>query len=203
MIDTLDASDDRLRLAVARALSSYGEDELFDCLTDPDPILRTTAARILHTRGTRTVFDHVIGLADHPRRDMREIAAFVLGQLGLTGRPYARPSYPVLARLLDDPYWEVRRAAAGAVGTLAEALQPPEGLRDRLFALATDDKADVRTAIAAALGSVDDPRTEACLARLADDDDPVVRDDAEFSLELREELKGDEAAHPASAEAAE
>lgn len=183
MIDTFDASDDRLRLAVARAVHEYGEDELFDCIADPDPIIRTTAARALHVHGSRAVFDRVLPLTRHPRHDMREVAVFVLAQLGTPKRPYADQTFPALLPLLNDPYWEVRRAAAQAVGCLSWVVPIPADIRDRLLALATDEAADVRTAVAAALGSVDDPRTTACLLRLADDDDPVVRDDAESSLE--------------------
>lgn len=111
-IDVLDASDDRLRLAVARALLTYGDDELLACIADPDSIVRTAAARTLHVRGGRSIFDHAIALADHPRYDMREIAAFILGQLGTPAYPFAAASFPVLGRLMEDPYWEVRRAAA-------------------------------------------------------------------------------------------
>lgn len=195
-IDVLDASDDRLRLAVARATMLYDDDELLACLADPEPILRTAAARRLHVRGTRRIFDHVLTLADHPRHDLREIAAFILGQLGMPDYPYADASFPVLGRLMDDPYWEVRRAAAGAVGALSgPGRQAAPSVRDRLVALAAADVPDVRASVAVALGTVDDPRARTCLERLLDDHDPVVRDDAELGLELLDLDKGDAAGH--------
>lgn len=187
MIDVLDASDDLLRLAVARATMQYGEDELFRCIADPDPILRTSAARVLHVKGTRGIFDHALALTVHPRHDMREIGAFVLGQLGTPGRPFAEESFAALGPLLDDPYWEVRRAAAGAIGFLSDAgRQAPASVQDRLIALADDPMPDVRTSVAVALGTIDDPRAATCLERLLDDENPVVRDDAELGIELRE-----------------
>lgn len=195
-IDVLDASDDGLRLAVARAMRGYDEDELFACLADPDTILRTSAARALHVRGTRRSFDHVLALAGHPRYEMREIAAFVLGQLGTPAYPYAAGSFPILGRLMEDPYWEVRRAAAGAVGTLSgPGRQADVSVQGRLVALAVDKVPDVRASVAVALGMIDDPRARACLERLLDDDEPVVRDDAELGLELLD-IDGDgEAGH--------
>lgn len=195
-IDVLDASDDRLRLAVRRAVMGYQQDELFDCIADSDLILRTSAARELHVRGGQAIFDHVLALADHRRYDMREIAAFVLGQLGTPAYPYAAASFPVLGRLMEDPYWEVRRAAAGAVGTLSgPGRQADASVQGRLVALAVDAVPDVRASVAVALGMIDDPRARACLERLLDDDEPVVRDDAELGLELLDTDGDGEAGH--------
>jgi HEAT repeat protein len=186
MIDVLDASDDRLRLAVARATQQYGEDELFACIADADTILRTAAARALQAKGSRRVFDRVLPLAGHPRHNMREIAAFILGQLGTPDRPFAAESFPALGRLLDDPYWEVRRAAAAAVGSLSgPGCQAPRAVQDRVIALAADATPDVRTSVAVALGTIDDNRAKACLERLLDDEDQTVREDAQLGLELR------------------
>ena len=186
MIDVLDASDDRLRLAVARATQLYDEDELFACISDPHPILRTAAARALHAKGTRSVFERVLPLPEHPRYDMREIAAFVLGQLGTPDRPFAKESFPILGRLLDDAYWEVRRAAIGAIGSLSEpGRQAPPAIRERVLALAADPVPEVRTSVAVALGTIDDVGAKTCLEHLLDDEDQSVRDDARLGLELR------------------
>ena len=127
---------------------------------------------------------------------MREIAAFILGQLGTPERPFAAESFPVLGRLLDDPYWEVRRAAAGAVGMLSgPGRQADPAIQGRLLDLAGDRVPDVRASVAAALGTIDDARARSRLERLLDDDDPQVRDDAELGLELLELCDG-----PAQAE---
>src|SRR4051812_89619 len=133
MLDAFDASHDRLRLAVHRAMLTYQEPEILDCLADPDPVVRTTAARVLHLRGGRAAFGHAMSLVRHPRFDMREIAAFVLGQLGSPECPYADQTFPALDELLRDPYFEVRSAAAGAIGSLASlGHQPPDHLRAHL-----------------------------------------------------------------------
>lgn len=187
MIDVLDASDDPLRLAVARGVRLYDEDELFACLTDTQPVLRTAAARALHARASRPVFDRVLPLTGHARHDMREIAAFILGQLGTADRPFAQESFPALGRLLDDAYWEVRRAAVGAIGSLSEpGRQAPRAVRDRVLALATDAAPDVRTSVSVALGTIDDPQARVCLERLLEDEDRRVREDAQLGLDIME-----------------
>lgn len=68
-------------------------------------------------------------------------------------------------------------------------------MQDRLVALTDDDVPDVRASVAVALGMIDDPRARSCLERLLDDDEPVVRDDAELGLELLDLEDEDAAGH--------
>jgi HEAT repeat protein len=118
---------------------------------------------------------------------MREIGAFILSQLGTPEKPFADESFAALGPLLEDPYWEVRYAAAMAVGFLADAdRQPPQAMRDRIIELARDESADVRAGVAVALGSIHHPVAAASLSRLLDDGDPGVQQDAELGLELRD-----------------
>jgi HEAT repeat protein len=196
MIDMFDASHDRLRLAVARALSHYDEDELFDCLSDPEPILRTAAARRLQVRGTRSAFDRTLKLLDHPRFEQREIGAFVLGQFGTPDCPYADDTFRLIPQLLSDPYVEVQAAAAEAAGSLAMlGHQPPRSVLVPLIAQSRSPEPDLRAAVAFALGMVRDDAALACLREMAEDEDPDVRDMVETALEWHRE-RADEGSGP-------
>jgi HEAT repeat protein len=101
-----DDSNDRLRVAVARGLKGYSDADLMDELVGRSPILKTGAARQLHLRGGVHVFERMKELARDPRYESREVAAFVLGQLGHPTCPFATESFPILNTLLDAPYWE-------------------------------------------------------------------------------------------------
>jgi hypothetical protein len=140
-----DDSNDRLRVAVARALKSYSDADLMDELVDRNPVLRTAAARELHLRGGVHVFDRVKQLARAPRHEAREVAAFVLGQLGHPTCPFATDSFPILDTLLEDPYWEVRVQALVAIASLAMLDHEPQDYVIRRFAeRAYDDQREVR-----------------------------------------------------------
>ena len=186
MIDLLDASSDQLRLAVARSFLVYSTPTLIELLSDDNVIVRTSAARELQTRGGVDVFQAGLAAARHPRFEMREIAAFLLGQLGTPKCPYAEMTYPILVSLLDDPYYEVVAASVRAFGSLASL---GHFANDEIFAmvrrLETADKSDVRGAVAYSLGFLDDDDGKGVLERLACDCAIEVRDVAEFSLELR------------------
>lgn len=124
------------------------------------------------------------------RFDMREIAAFVLGQLGTPKCPYANESFPILATLADDPYFEVRCAATAALGSLASlGHPPPPAIGDRIVKASTDDASDVRAAAAFSLGCIESTYALKALRKLSVDTDSGVRDAAEFGLEMHAERK--------------
>jgi HEAT repeat protein len=190
MIDQYDASHDRLRLAVARAFKSYADKDLLDALRDPEPIVRTAAARELHIRGGRLTFDTAVQLVQHPRFDFREIGAFVLGQLGTPKCPFATETLPMLNDLLSDSYHEVRTAAVGAIGFLASlGHQPTTEIVTQLKLACEDVEPSVRAASALAMGMLHTKVAKDILTTMADDKNAQVRDFAKFGLELHMERK--------------
>lgn len=193
MIDPYDASHDRLRLAVARGLSHYDEAQLFDCLSDPEPVLRTAAARQLHVRGSRAAYERSVTLLDHPRYEQREIGAFVLGQFGTPDCPYASETFGYIPRLFEDIYVEVRAAAAQAAGSLAMlGHQPPPAIVHQLVEQSRSLEPRLRAEVAFALGMMRDPAALPCLQAMTDDADPDVRDAVEAAIEWHEERADDE-----------
>jgi len=132
----------------------------------------------LAARGTRDVLEAMIVLGAEPAPSDRQLAAFVLGQLG-----YGQPSYPAeqeaalraLAEHEQDP--EVLAAIACAFGHLGH----PHGI-DWLLARAGDPEADVREAVAFALGGRPGDDVLQALIALSGDAEDDVRDWATFAL---------------------
>lgn len=139
-------------------------------------------------RGTRTAFEFALKLANSLRFEEREIAAFLLGQLGVPNYPFAYESFGPLSILLADPYFEVRATAAGAIGFLAAGGRLlPEGYVEKVALVCSDSERSVREAVAYALGSIHLPAAKSCLLQLKDDAMPEVADAAEFALTIHAE----------------
>jgi methionyl-tRNA formyltransferase len=142
----------------------------------------------LAARGSRDVLDAMAALGAEPDPADRQVAAFVLGQLG-----YGQPAFPdeqaaalhALAEREQDP--EVLAAIACAFGHLGA----PHG-DDWLLARAGDADADIREAVAFALGGRPGPRVLSALIALSGDAEDDVRDWATFALGTLAEADGDE-----------
>lgn len=190
MIDDLDASSSTLRLLVGQALRSWSIDALLGLLTDNDYIVRTAAARELQVRGESRVYEEVVKLKNDERTYVREICAFILGQLGTPDMPYRNNSWPLLLELLSDQAPEVRAAAAAALGHLCFDSMPFEVERALILRSKDHDK-DVRSCVAYALGnSSGSEDAKKVLYQLKEDEDPSVQTYAELGLDL---LKDDAA----------
>lgn len=184
MIDDKDASDSTLRLIVWKALQRYSTAKLIALLSDHDPIVRTSSAKQLHLRGSKTVFRKAAELCEQERDDLREIGAFLLGQLGTPKRPFRKESIPIVSNLLmNDSSHQVRAAAAAAIGHLGAT----EASRE-LIDMAGDSSPEVRACIAFALGAMKPSQEIANVLRsLSHDQDNEVREWAELSSEILQE----------------
>ncbi|MDF2074568.1 HEAT repeat domain-containing protein [Pseudomonas mendocina] len=187
MIDDKDLSESKLRFILWEALRGYTDDELFELLPDDDVILRTMAAKVLQLRPSDHVFMRALDLCSGEDDGLREIGAYILGQLGLPALPYADQSIPVLKRLLRDDEADVRAAAVAAIGHIGSSV--PGGLREPdvirlVISLADDPVAMVRTCCAYALSSLAST-SDVLLAieKLRNDQDLDVREWADFSSE--------------------
>ncbi len=160
-------------------------------LMDEDEDTRYDAARVIARLG-RPALPRALAWADDPRPRMREMACFILGQIGDRNAldPIVIVRYPegvpILLGLLEkDPEAEVRSAAAAALGHHAAP-----GTVPALVRAASDPSAIVRFEVAFALGSfywVDEDQSHksaaaAALLRLMDDQDEDVRDWATFGI---------------------
>ncbi len=179
MIDDLDGSSSTLRLLAWQALRSYPTDSLLRLLDDDDYVVRTAVARELQTRSGSDVYQWAIDKVTSERIASREIAAFILGQLGTPELPFRATSIPALMRLASDNDTEVRSAAIAGLGHL----RADEAV-DIIIAASQDSSNLVRGCAVAALGHL--TSSAAVISALRDrlrDDDATVREWAASELE--------------------
>jgi HEAT repeat protein len=101
--------------------------------------------------------------------DRRRAAAAAIAALGRRGL-LPRAGVPELARAASDPAWEVRAAAARALGEIARGGEPPRAAAlGALRAALSDREPAVRAAAAEALGTCGAPEDVAALAGAAGD----------------------------------
>ena len=186
MLDDKDLSESTLRLLVWQARKKWPTRSLISLVLDPDPIVRTGAAKELHMRRSPEIYEKAKKLCAHRRDDAREIGAFVLGQLGTPKFPFRTKSIPILANLLSrDRSADVRAAAAASLGHLNanEAI-------DQLVRAAKDSNVVVRECVAFALGFLEpSEEVERVAHTLAKDKDKDVRGWAKLSLESLHDKK--------------
>jgi HEAT repeat protein len=155
-----------------RALKLYPTEALFSFLVDKSYRVRMTTARELHIRGEKVAFEWAKDLLGACAAYKREIAVFLLGQLGTPNYPYREESLPLLKEAWHDPNVDVRAGVISALGHLC-AIE----LIDLILEAAHDQNAEIRAAAAAALDAnrFDDPRVEQALIKLRIDPDKNVR----------------------------
>jgi len=143
-----------------------------------DSLMRFTAAKELQIRGEEKTYHLAKNLCNSSNKMMREVGAFILGQLGTPALPFLTQSIPILSTLLiNDLSAEVRACAASSLGHLASS-----NSFDVLASCIRDDNSKVRENIAFALGCLRDERGIPSLLTLAEDVDPNVRNWAVFSI---------------------
>lgn len=122
--------------------------ELLKRLYHKNEEIRYAAAKELQLRGEKVTFLNAIALCEDAQADLREIGAFLLGQLGTPTFPFAKESLPLLIKLFQhDGIAQVRATAAASLGHLRDAEVIP------FFAQGIADPDDnVRQSIAFALG---------------------------------------------------
>jgi HEAT repeat protein len=162
-------------------------------LLDEDEHTRYEAARAIARMGSG-VIDRTLQWTEDTRPLLRDMACFILGQVGYYDSPqstrdlYYQQGVPTLVRLLaEDPDATVRASAACALGRPTHASTIPALVR-----AASDPSWEVRWGVATALGSfssysdawnqTDASEIAAALLRLMDDADEDVRDWATFGI---------------------
>ena len=153
-------------------------------LARSEPVLQSDEywahVRVLHSRSVRDVFDEAIGLCSNPEAIPRAVGADILAQLGVRDGvavfPFADESAGPLVALLADTEPTVIASALYALGHLGR------GEPSLLARLSKHASADVRNALAYALGGRTDAISTATLVALSGDVDTDVRNWATFTL---------------------
>jgi HEAT repeat protein len=153
-------------LARLRALTF---DDLSRAAADPDGAVRSRAAELAASYGSRSLPLLIASMSDRDPRVV-ESGCFALGEIGTDASPVV-PELGALVRGHPDPL--CREAAVAALG----AIGAPEGLTAVLAA--TADKPAVRRRAILALAPFSGPDVDAALERALTDRDWQVRQAAE------------------------
>jgi HEAT repeat protein len=188
MIDSsVDQKGHSLRHLVWKGLKTYPTPSLFQFLEDGDVIVRTAVARELQLRGGGAVFKRALLLLSNKKSVLREIGAFLLGQLGTPKRPYKKRSTGLLLKALEaEMSPSVRATIIASVGLLKATTAVK-----RCVKYAGDRSPLVRGSVAFAIGSAYFGRRKAMspalhrvLRRLHSDKSKYVREFAQLGIEL-------------------
>lgn len=146
MISNEDAGSSVLNSLLWQAVRNSPTQYLHALLYEPNSVIRTFAARELQVRNDPGTFEQSVEMSKDKRVYVREMAAFVLGQLGTPSYPYKRKSVPILIGLAGDRSSSVRATAVSALGHL-KALEASSVI----IKAANDSSAQVRVSAAFAL----------------------------------------------------
>ena len=173
-------------MLVGQALRIYETAALYPFLGDHDPIVRTAAARELQMRGERSTLVYCRSLIQSRLAADREIAAFILGQLGTPKLLFKKQSVSYLGDAIKAEHNKSALAtmilSVGRLGTWKDY---------SIFGgLARDESPTVRGAVALAIGFtgarlIQRPsRPLQVLKKLGNDRSRSVRNDVSLALEL-------------------
>jgi len=184
-------SDDEEDFRLWEEMKSYDLARLHAELVSPRRARRFVAAKELHLRGRRETLEYAATLTHSAVAEYREIAAFVLGQLGPPERPFRAKSLDLLVTLLNDQSPRVRAAAISSLGHLKST----ESV-GRMATMVGDGSSEVRESLAFALGAIGGREAVPTLIALTRDEDSRVigwallglRDSGADSLQLRDRL---------------
>lgn len=160
-------------LGAAARLEILDQDRLRAALTDPAAEVRYRAVELV----ARVPFGvdlapSVIDAMSDP--ELREVSAFVLGELPLDGEARASAIGALARQAADDDDPLCRESAVAALGALGDGLE--------VILAATTDVATVRRRAVLALAPFDGPEVDAALQNALDDRDWQVRQAAEDLL---------------------
>ena len=178
--DASDATEELSALPTERLLARAAELSIDG---DPESEERWHHVRALHLRGDEAIFVACERWSTDGEPRLRELGLDILAQLGCSGganaRPFASRSLPACYARLEDPDSGVRASALYAIGHL-ESSEAWDATPVR--ELASDPSAEVRHAVAYALGGNDTDLAVALLVQLSQDGDEEVRNWATFGL---------------------
>jgi HEAT repeat protein len=189
--DGTDRPGHALKTLVAQALRGYKTSALFPFLETKDVVVRSAAARQLQIRGGAAVLKRIEPLLEDERPHLRELASFILGQLGTPRLPFRKRRISALVRHLEaerEP--EVIAAGLIALGHL-RASEVVKGL----LRFRRHRSSEVREAVAYLIGMTGNQRTGVSsqsgrtLRALKRDEERRVRSAARFAEELLQAAK--------------
>lgn len=146
--DGIDKPGHSLRTLVHMGLNGIPTEAVYKLIEDKDAIVRTLAAQRLQldAESAERTFEVAEDLTKTNSSQLREVGAYILGQLVPPDYPYKRPSIPILESLISDPDRDVRATAICGLGHLGS-----NSSKEKILAAVRDADFEVAEAIAFAL----------------------------------------------------
>jgi HEAT repeat protein len=133
---------------------------------------------ILHHKGSREVLESATRLCANDSADERQLAANILGQLGVPDRTFPNECFKILAAMLAK---ETDPNVLESIGAAFGHLQDPRAI-ELLLPLKSHANSDARFGVALGMTGHDRPDAIEALIELSRDTQESVRDWATFAL---------------------
>lgn len=172
-----------------RYIKSLPDDELFILLDSDENVVRTLAAMTIQLRATDFLFHQVLTLQDAKPYYLREVCAYILGQIKVDKIEYLQQIPEVLFKLSQDKRLLVKSAAIYALGHFYayhnETVPVSNDIYQMILSASKHKSAGIRSASAFSLSKMPDcEEVRQTLHRLLEDEDIDVQEWAEVALEI-------------------
>lgn len=187
-------ASDELKILAQKYVESLTDEQVFQLAFNPEYDVRIIVGRVIHLRGTDYLFEKTCTLQHEEKAYLRELCAFVLGQIKVSKLEQIQQIPNILFALAQDKRIQVKESAIYAFGHFycrhAEEIPVSNEILSMILSNSKHPSTSIRRAVAFSLISMPD-----CLAvhqtidELRDDDDFDVCDWADIALEVFDEKK--------------
>lgn len=170
-------------------MKTLTDESLFQLLDSDEDVVRTLASMTIQLRATDFLFHQVLTLQDAKPYYLREVCAYILGQIKVDKIEYLRQIPEVLFKLSQDKRLLVKRAAICALGHFYRFHRDKVPVSDEIYQMILNaskyKSAGIRSASAFSLSKMPDcEEVRQTLHRLLEDEDIDVQEWAEVALEI-------------------
>lgn len=172
-----------------RYMETLTDEPLFQLLYSDEDVVRTLASMTIQLRATDFLFHQVLTLQDAKPYYLREVCAYILGQIKVDKIEYLQQIPEVLFKLSQDKRLLVKSAAICALGHFYRFHRDKVPVSDEIYQMILNaskhKSAGIRSALAFSLSKMPDcEEVRQTLHRLLEDEDIDVQEWAEVALEI-------------------
>lgn len=180
----------KLEFLAWRYVDTLPDKQVFELLFNEEDKVRETAGRVIQQRATDFLFEKVCALQHEPKAYLREICAFILGQIQFSRLEQQNKILEILVHLAQDKRIRVKATALQSFGYFYTWHEIPvtNEILNLTLANSKHPSASVRFAVTYSLSVMPDcPAVRQAIDELLDDENFDVRDWADFALEMLDE----------------